>query len=521
MGLLIKNGWIVDGSGGPRYKGHLLIKEDKIEDIMIGHSGEEDIKVIDAEGLIVAPGFIDTHSHSELWILEEPLAEAKIRQGITTEITGHCGLTPAPLWGEGGAEFMLYSQYLLGDISRPWGWKKTEDFLKILEENSSSVNLGYLFGHNNLRASVIGGFIHRHANDDEIKKMRMVALEAMQAGVLGFSTGLGYCPGIWADQREILAILQVVGENNGIYATHIRNSGRYLLSSMEEAIDTAERAQVSLHIAHMKTIGKFNWGKIKASVELLDQAREKIPVTIDAYPYTSGTGYLQTLMPHSLFEGGPEKMYQSLQSIEVRRSVKKSIPYEVDLGKILVIAVGSKENEDLLNKTIAEISQNKKSEPIDTILDLLIEEKGRVLMVMEGMCEDDVMEVLSWPYCMIGTDGLPKVGPMCHPRTFGSFVRFLSKYCREEGLMSLEEAIRRITFLPAQTFGLRRRGFLGKGYFADLVLFNENELEELSQISKPLPSTKGIEYVFVNGELVLHKNVMTGQKPGVLLRREK
>jgi len=514
---IIQNGLIIDGTGKKGYQADIIIKNGRIEAITDCSREIGTGKTIDASGFVVAPGFIDVHSHSELWFLQDPYAEAKISQGITTEITGNCGLTPAPLWGQGGEEFKKYASYILGNIDQEWGWENVESLLKLISQSSPAVNIAYLFGHNNLRASVIGGFKTRKSSRAEINLMKAKAEKAMQDGAIGFSTGLGYYPGMWADKDEIIEILKAIKKYDGIYVTHIRNSGRFLLSSLEEAIDVADRAGTPLHISHMKTIGKFNWGKIKAVKQLLDQASDHLEITTDAYPFTSGSGYLQTLLPDHLFSDGMKAFFKKLQDDKVKEKIKDQIGYEVNFEEILIIGIRNERDNKYTNKTLGEIAQMKNMSVMDAMIELIIEEEGNVMMIMEGMCEEDIGEILSWPSCMLGTDGLPQTGNMCHPRTYSSFSRFLSNYVREKGLLSLEEGIRRITKLPAETFGLAQRGALKEGYYGDIVIFDYNNLADISSPESPFPGTKGIKYLLINGEIVLKNGVKTGSRPGMIV----
>ncbi len=536
--ILIKNGIIYDGTGLEPIKGNIGISGEKIvflekEDSESlrdnrGKTAEIDLKpekIIDAENLSVAPGFIDTHSHSDFTLIASPCAEGKICQGITTEINGNCGLSAAPLY------FKALEQRE-GDL-KEFGiherWSTFEEYFKILSNKGISINFATLVGHGNIRSSV-AGYEDRELTKYDIKKMCVLLRKSIKAGAVGISTGLIYPPGIYSNTEELIELAKCCKKH--IYTSHMRSEGDNLLESIKETIRVGRESGIKIHISHIKTSGKKNWHKIEEAVSLMEGARkEKVSLTCDRYPYTASSTDLDSLLPSWTYSGGTKEELKRLKNLKEREKIKKEIlnnnPYENFWESVSVSSVTSKRNKWMEGEHIAEISKIKKIDPIDTLFEILIEEKLKVSAIFSSMHEGNLKRFLSLPYCMICTDssarsfsGITYKGKP-HPRGFGSFPRFLGKYVRDESLMAMSNAIYKITMLPAKTFGLKKRGVIKEGAFADIVIFDHARIIDKATFNKPFQKPGGIHYVLVNGSPAIWEGELTGISSGKILKHGK
>ncbi|MEW6215411.1 MAG: D-aminoacylase, partial [Nitrospirota bacterium] len=522
-------------------------------------------RFIDAKGLAVSPGFIDTHAHSEFTLLADPRAEGKITQGITTEINGNCGLSAAPLYNEA----LKQRERDLKELGIRERWSTFKEYFEVLEKRRIAVNFATLVGHGNIRASVTG-YENRKLTASDKGEMRAHLRKSMHEGAIGLSTGLIYPPGVYSETEELIELSKVLSQEYnpplppfskggvggfgqgristrvlgrfvssapnvggmggfGIYTSHMRSEGKGLIESIKEVIHIGKEANVKVHISHIKTSGKENWQKIDEAISLIEDARKKgIKVTCDRYPYTDSSTDLDTVLPSWTYEGGAEKELKKLQSPEVQKNIKKEILNEHPDIKywesVRVSSVSSEKNRWMEGKSIAYIAGHEGSEPVDMILKILIEEKLRVSAIFSSMNEDNLKRFLSLPYVMIGTDssarstdGLTHKGKP-HPRGFGSFPRFLGRYVRDEGLTSMSDAIHKITMLPAKTFGINKRGIIEKGAFADIVVFNPNKIVDRATFDEPFMKPEGIYFVIVNGVPVVWEGELTGKRSGKVLR---
>ncbi len=539
---LIKGGLIFDGTGSEPFEADIGISGDRIAFInkkakvksqspSVTRRGEKSEvsanRVIDAKGLAVSPGFIDTHAHSEFTLLADHRAEGKISQGITTEIDGNCGLSAAPLYGE-ALKQREEDLMELGIVER---WTTFKGYFDILGKGIA-LNFVTLVGHGNLRACV-AGYEDKALNNNEIKKMQVLLKEAIKEGAIGLSTGLIYPPGVYSTTEELINLLRpssfILRPSRLIYTSHMRSEGDKLLESIEEIIRIGRKAGVRVHISHIKTSGKKNWHKIDNAISLIEEAqREDIKVTCDRYPYTAASTDLDTILPPWVYEGGIKEELKRLKSSEFQEKIKKEILYEYPeieyWGNVNIASVSSEKNRWMEGKNIAYIAHHENSEPVDIFLKILIEEKLRVSAIFASMNEDNLKRFLSLPYVMIGTDssarstsGLTYKGKP-HPRGFGSFPRFLGRYVRDNGLMGMNEAIYKITMLPAKTFGISKRGVLKKGAFADLVVFDYRKIIDRATFDKPFLKPEGIYYVFVNGLSAVWEGELTGINAGRILK---
>ena len=530
--VIIKNGKVIDGAGNPWFKADVGINGQKIS--AIGRlSAEKASKIIDADGLVVSPGFIDMHSHSDLELLVNPKAESKIRQGITTEVIGNCGGSAAPLNDLMKAETRK-TESLIEEAKLQLDWSTMKDYLNRLGRQGVAVNVIPLVGHANLRVCTMG-FVDRSPTKTELEEMKKRLAQAMEEGAFGMSTGLIYPPGCYAETDELIELSRVVASYGGIYTSHIRDEGDKMLESVKEAIGIGGEAGIPVEISHHKAEGKANWGKVKESLKMIEDVRDRgIDVTCDVYPYVAASTVLSAELPHWAHEGGTEKLVQRLTDAETRdrlsREMREASPdraslVEDDIWDFTQIA-RYKNHPDLEGKTISEIAQTKHMDAFELVFDLLIDDAA-ISIVRFLMCEDDVCTVLRHPVSMIGTDAsavaphgvLGKGKP--HPRSYGSFPRVLGKYVREERILTLENAIRKMTSLPAQKLGLRDRGIIREGMRADITIFNPETVTDRTTYQNPHQYPDGIEYVIVNGKIAVREREHTGELAGrVMLPRE-
>jgi N-acyl-D-amino-acid deacylase len=499
--VIVKEGTIVDGSGAPPFRSDVGIRGERVASVS-DLTGATARRIVDARGLTVSPGFIDVHTHSEEELLVNPKAESKIRQGVTTEILGMDG---------GSYEPAVFAQ----ELSK-------------LEEKGIALNAGSFVGQGTVRGLVLG-MSDRAATKDEIERMRTLARSAFAEGALGISSGLEYTPGGFASLSEIADVANAMSGTKGIYATHMRNEDDRVLEAVEEAIEIAERAKVGLHISHLKCQGKRNWGKLGAIFAAIDKAEARgVAVTLDRYPYIAYSTTLANLMPLWSREGGTEAFLKRLQSGDdwprIRAAMEEKVAFLGSWDAVMVSSVTLEKNKPLQGRTISDIVKERSEDPFLYTRALLIEENNQVGMVGFGMEEETTARVLAHPKCMPASDGaaLATEGELSagnpHPRSYGTFARVLGKYVREERLMPLEEAVRKMTSLPAERFSLARRGRLAEGFFADIVVFDSSSVRDRATFAEPHQYADGFETVLVNGTVVLEGGKRTEAFPGKVIR---
>lgn len=528
MKILIKNGLIIDGTGQPGIPGMIAVEGERIE--AIGSIPDSLIfdKVIDAGGMAVAPGFIDTHSHSDVHVLLNPLVEAKIRQGVTTEILGQDGISTAPLPSKHISAWRKILAAFDGDSDEiDWNYETTEGYLRLMEQKGLGLNEAYLVPHGNVHMAAMG-MDNRKPSAGEMDQMRRILAREMKAGAFGFSTGLMYSPCVFAETEELVELCRVVESFDGVFAVHQRSEANDILQSMREVIDIGRRSGVKVHFSHFKVCGRKNWRLLEEMLELLDQAQaEGVRLSFDQYPYIAGSTILGAVLPPWAHEGGTERLLERLQQPEPRRQmirdIEKGIPgwdniiEFAGLDQIFVAGIASQENRDLAGKNLLEIGKIRNKDPYEAIFDLLYEEKNTVHIVDFYGTEEHVVRLLNRPEQNVCTDGL--VGERPHPRIFGSYPRVLGKYVREEKALSLEAAIRKMTGKPAETFGVNKRGFLKEKYFADIVVFDPHTITDRGTFSDPVHYPEGIQYVLINGEVVVAQGEYLKHPAGKVLRK--
>ncbi len=518
LDYLIKNGLIVDGSGAEPFESNIGIINDKIA--YIGREEPCSNVVINANDLIVSPGFIDVHSHSEFTILADSRCQAKISQGITTEINGNCGLSAAPLYKEA----MEYREVDLKEFGIKERWTEFREYFGILKDKGIALNFATLCGHGNIRASVIG-YENKMPDESQIAEMKRLLLNSLNDGAKGLSTGLIYPPGIYSDTEELIELCRSLNSSH-IYTSHMRCEGDRLIESIAEVIRIGREGNVKVHISHIKISGDNNWHKIKEVINLLDDAkRSGVNLTCDAYPYTAASTDLDTILPSWVYEGGISMEIKRLIDPMTRNRVIEFLNHKHEdyWQGVYISNVTKSKNKWMEGKSISEIATKLNKRATDLVVDLLVDERARIGAIFFLMREDNLKSFLSLPYVMIGSDSSSRSfsGPTYlgkpHPRGFGSFPRFIGKYVRDEGLISLPEAIRRITSLPSETFRLQGRGLIKEGFFADITVFDYNNIIDKATYNDPFIKPEGIRYVFVNGQVAYRDGEFTGSLSGAVI----
>ena len=524
--ILIKNGLVVDGSGAPRYRADVAIRGGRI--VEIGQlEGAEAENVVDASGCVVTPGFVDMHSHADFTLPICPTADSLVHQGITTVVAMQCGSSPAPLLDDTREQVLAMMESK--DTPLPWGeWSTFGSYLDYLTRIGLSVNVVPLVGQGTVRSAIMA-FSAEPANEDEIARMQAEVVKAMEAGAIGVSTGLIYPPGSYASTEELVAITRPVGERNGFYFSHIRGEGDTLLEAIAEAIHIGRETGAAVQISHYKAAGHDNWAKSAQGLALIDQARaEGLNITVDMYPYLAGSTSLVAALPEWAQEGGREAIAGRLTDPQTRQKMTADMQSTgffriAEWDKVLICS--SPKKRDYEGRYIADLAAEADKSPHDWVFDALMETEGDIGMVLFMMSEENREEELRHPAMMIGTDGagLAVEGPMSkgvpHPRSYGTFSRVLGHYVRERGVISLEEAIWKMSGFPAQKLRWTDRGLVKKGYKADLVVLDPDTVADRATYEAPHQYPVGIPHVIVNGKLVVHDNSHTQARPGSVLGR--
>ena len=528
MKKLIKGGRVVDGTKKPAYAADVLVENDKI--VKIGNiEATDDMEVIDATGLAVAPGFIDTHSHSDLQILVDPEVRPKIMQGITTEVLGQDGISMAPLPPQYISPWRKNLAGLDGDSDEiDWNYQTTEGYLKMLEHVKPGLNECYLVPHGNIRMEAMG-LENRLPNEEELEKMRQITRREMEAGAIGLSTGLIYMPCAYSESKEIIEMCKVVAEYDGRFVIHQRSEADTILDSMEEVIKIGRESGVKIHYSHFKVCGKKNWDKINDVIRLLEEAeKEGIDVSFDQYPYVAGSTMLGVILPPWVHDGGTDKVLERLADKELRKKMVYDIEHGIPgwdnfvefagLDKIFVTSVKTEKNQDAVGLSLTQLGELRGKDPYDATFDLLYEEENAVGMVDFYGTEEHVQLFMKRPEMNACTDGL--LGGKPHPRVYGAFPRILGKYVREDKALTLEEAIYKMTKKPATAFNMTDRGEIREGAYADICIFNPDTVIDKGTFTDPIQYPEGIEYVIVNGELAVKNGKHTGVRNGSVLKKK-
>ena len=510
--LIIRGGRVVDGSGSPWYCGDVGIKGDRIAAIGKLEPSQAS-RIIDAAGLVVCPGFIDMHTHSDVMILADPKHEAKVMQGVTTDLLGLDGLSYAPLSPDNLRMMRRYLAGLNGNPNIAWAWNSVGEFLAHFDQKVAS-NVAYLVPHNALRLETMG-FVDRTATAEEMTKMQELMAQGMREGAVGFSTGLDYFPCRYSNEEELIKICEVVAEFNGVSVWHSRRRDLGLMESFQEVIRIARKTGVKAHFSHYAVSDLENKGKSVEMLALIDEARASgIDVTFDSYPYIAQSTLLLLFLPRWVHEGGPDAILERLNQPETREKIcadirSKNIPWD----KVVLTCVPSAKNSIYVGQTILGAAEMAGKEVVQFICDLLREEELAVGHLGLLGNEEDMQRIMKHPCHMSGSDGI-LVGDRPNPRAWGTFPRYIARYSRELGVLSLEEVIRHIATAPAQRLGLHDRGLVKEGLAADLVVFNPETVADKATFEAPKQYPVGIDYVLVNGAVVVDKGKHTGVLKG-------
>jgi N-acyl-D-amino-acid deacylase len=529
---MIKGGHIIDGTGNPYYRADIAIADGKIILIDKALDPTQAQRIIYADGLVVCPGFFDTHSHDDIYLLINPSCDEKILQGITTTVIGNCGFSVAPIAEDYRRDIEDAIRVMGGEHIPKENLEihSFHDYLEKLHVLNLGINVLPLVGHSTVRIAVLGS-ANRAPVDSELEKMKELVAGAMEDGAFGMSTGLIYAPGNYADTDEIIELSKIFSKFNGIYTSHIRSEGDHVISAIAEAIKIGEEGGVPIHISHHKVIGKNNWGKSVETLKMMEVARARgMEVTCDQYPYSASSTFLAAVLPPSILADGPGVFSQKLKDRRIRDEVKAEIKKGRDVnwenlikgaGFENILIAMSPNHYDYVGKSISDIAKMENKTPYDVVFDLVVEETRETIIVLFMMDGEDIRRIMQNAFTMIGTDGIPGFGvSRVHPRLTGTFPRILGRYVREKGVLRIEDAIRKMTSLPAQTFRQKRKGLLREGFDADIVIFDSKTIIDKSTYEDPHQKPEGISYVLVNGDIAVENGEVTGATSGKVLKHE-
>ena len=516
--VLIRNGQIFDGSGDTSYKGDIGINADTIVAIGDLHAAKGVLE-IDAMGLAVAPGFINMLSWANESLIEDGRSQGDIRQGVTLEVLGE-GHSMGPLNDLMKEEMKSNQQTITYDIT----WTSLGEYLEFLENKGVSTNIASFVGNGTLREHTMG-YEKRPPTIAELDKMKELTRQAMEEGAVGLSTSLIYVPSGHADTEEIIDLAKVVAEYDGMYISHIRDEADKLLDAVQELISISKEAKIRSEIYHFKASGNSNWKLLDEAIGLIEEARnEGVSVTTDMYMYNASSTGLNVLLPEWAKEGGHDKMMELIEIKDKRQQMIDEVDFNVPPEKILLVGFKNENLRNLIGKTLAEVATERSLSPNEAVVDLIYEDDSRIQVVYFSMSEDNIKKKLALPFMSICSDAgsYATEGAFLlqstHPRAYGSFARLLGNYVRKENIISLEEAIYKLTLLPAKNLKIKKRGALKNGFYADITLFDPEKIQDQATFEKPHQYATGMVHVFVNGIQVLKDGEHTGALPGRIVR---
>ena len=519
---LIRNGQIVDGTGAPWFYGDVAVSEDTIQ--AVGNLSHADAKqTIDARNQQVCPGFVDPHTHSDFPLFDDPAPDYKLRQGITTEVIGNCGISLAPLEDATRSELEKYVGFI--KTGSGWDWHGFDEYLDAIEQRvASRTNILALVGHGTLRIAAMG-FRPGEPTQTEMDKMKALLAAGMEAGAIGMSSGLVYPPGSFSKTPELIELARVLVPYGGIYCTHIRGELDTLIEAVAEAIEIGRQAGVPVQIAHHKAMGSHMWGRTKDTLARIDEARkEGIDVTADVYPYAASSGPLHAMLPPWAAEGGVNAILERMEDASARQRIQKDMEQGLPGWSMFKgigwdrIMVAQSADTALQGRTVSEIAETRGQDGFQCAFDILLADNGGTRIIKHAASEDDLERVLQHPAVMVGSDSSVVTGHP-HPRNYGTFPRVLARYVREKNVLGMEAAIRKMTSLSAIRCGIYDRGILRPGMKADVVVFDPHTVSDRSTFTDPHHYATGISWILVNGQVALENGETTGQTAGRLLRR--
>ena len=521
--LLIRHGSVYDGSlTANGYPQDIGICQGKI--VAMGDLGTAAKTLLEADGLVVCPGFIDVHAHSEISVWQDPNCLAKASQGVTSELTGQCGISAYPLHPHAEQDIRKYSASVLGGGDR-WPWRDLNGYRQAVSLHGMAINQGHFVGHGSLRINAMG-FADRSPTSGELTRMSEMLSRDMEHGAFGMSSGLVYAPGVFSNTEELTKLANICAQKGGIYTSHIRNEGNRLLEAVNEAIAISKASGTQLILSHLKAVGKPNHGKVKLVLDRLEEEAACLQIYGDCYPYDASSTTMTVILPPWTMNGGMDGLVELLQNQEKRGEIlavlRNGMPgwdnrvTNIGYDHIRIASVSSEKNRNLEGLSLYEGGIRQQKDPGEFILDLLLEERGQVAAILQGMSKEDVTAALSSPRIMVCSDGIP-VGEKHHPRLFGAFTRYLNQYADLSAPEGIAAAVHKLTAFPARIYSLERIGHLKPGYWADITLFDPNRVRDRATFAQPKLLSNGIEAVIVSGQIIFQDQKPTGKLPGRFL----
>ncbi|WP_129113478.1 N-acyl-D-amino-acid deacylase family protein [Halegenticoccus tardaugens] len=529
LDILFENAKIVDGTGAPRFDGAVGVEDGRIR--LISRKREPNASAtdhVDVDGMVVAPGFIDTHSHSDLQLFADPTLAPKLRQGITTEILGHDGFSMAPISDDQIDKWRTQVRGLTGSVDVEWAWNSIGEYLDAVATNGAAVNLASLVGHGTVRFAVLG-MDDREPTATERGEMEDLVARSLAEGAVGLSVGLIYPPSSYAKTKELTALAGRAAAEGRPFVPYIRSEGRWIWNALDELVEIGAEAGVACHLTHFKMAGAKQHGKAERGIHLIEAARERgVDITVEQYPYAAASTKLSTVLPPWVHAKGRGELLDTLRDDDARARMKRDVEaWRIEgwenfgalagWDRIVITNVPSDENAHLEGTTVATFARDRDREPIDAVCDLLIEEELGVSMVLHLLAESDLEEILAYEAVNIATDGL--FGGTPHPRVYGAFPRVLGRYVREKNVLSLEDAVRKMTSLPARAMGFDTKGIVRPEMDADLVVFDPDLVGSPATYENPKRRPRGVAHVVVNGEFAVRDGEVTGNTPGEVIRQ--